>query len=201
MEKTKYFTEAALEAIARHELKNFEPTLVTGDPRVIPIEEMVELYYGLELDYRHIRQHGTILGCTVFDDALLPIWEPEINDYTLMPVKGGTIIIDVTLLKTHNAGRLRFTIAHELAHWLIHQELYVGERIAAAHLKKTSMDENPLVERQANIIATSLLMPKGQVKRAFYAVRNKPNCVELLAKHFGVSNQAMKIFMEAHNMA
>jgi Zn-dependent peptidase ImmA (M78 family) len=56
------------------------------------------------------------------------------------------------------------------------------------------------VERQANIIATALLMPTGQVKRAFYAIRNKPDFIELLAKKFGVSVQAMRIFAESHNM-
>ena len=31
---------------------------------------------------------------------------------------------DASLLRCRTQGRLRFTAAHELAHWLIHQELY-----------------------------------------------------------------------------
>jgi hypothetical protein len=196
----RYFNEATLEAIARNELKKYDPSLVTGEPRAVPIEDIIEHYYGLEIEYRFLRKNGLVLGCTVFDDTLLPIWLPEESEYGLLSVKSGTIVIDASLLCNRTDGRLRFTIAHELAHWLIHKELYAGVGIAAALAIKTSMEENPAVERQANILGTALLMPKCQVKRAFYAARNTMNHVEHLADLFGVSKQAMGIFMQAHNM-
>jgi Zn-dependent peptidase ImmA (M78 family) len=50
------------------------------------------------------------------------------------------------------------------------------------------------------MLATSLLMPKNQVKKAFFKVRNRTNAVAELAELFGVSKQAMAIFLTEHNM-
>ena len=116
-------------------------------------------------------------------------------------VKGKTIILDESLLHGSNDGRLRFTCAHEIAHWLLHRELYTGTGQAAAFIDlKKSSDENPAVERQANQLATLLLMPTVQVKRAFYTVRNTPDPAASLAILFGASKQAMGIFMREHNL-
>jgi hypothetical protein len=187
------------ETIARRELQNYNSSLITEQPQAVPIEDIVECHYGLELEYRHLRKNGVILGCTVFNDTMLPIWLPEERRYTIIPIKGGTIVIDASLL-VGNEGRLRFTIAHELAHWLIHKELYTNVGKAAAHAVKLSLEENPQIERQANMLATSLLMPKNQVKKAFFKVRNCTNAVAELAELFGVSKQAMAIFLKDHNM-
>ena len=47
-------------------------------------------------------------------------------------------------------GRLRFTCAHELGHWVLHQKLYSGTGDVAAYEGKTSLDESHgLVEWQA----------------------------------------------------
>jgi hypothetical protein len=135
----RYFNENALEAIARTELKKFDPSLIVGEPRAIPIEYMAEYHFGLEMEYRLLRKNGLVLGCTVFDDTLLPIWVPEERRYTALKVKGGTIVVDISLLNARTDGRLRFTIAHEIAHWLIHKELYTGEGVAAAHAVRTSI--------------------------------------------------------------
>ena len=197
----KVYDKMTLEAIARNVLKKYDPSLVTGPPRAVPIEDIVEMFYMLEVEYRHLRKNGLVLGCTVFDDTLLPIWNPEEKRYHLLPVKGGTIVISASLLNSRTDGRLRFTFAHELAHWLIHKELYAGEGVAAAYAVKTSLEENPVVERQANALGTSLLMPKGQVKRAFYAVRGTADLAVYLAGLFDVSKQAMGFFLDDHRLA
>lgn len=69
-------------------------------------------------------------------------------------------------------GRLRFTCAHELGHWVLHQKLYSGTGDVAAYKGKTSLDESHgLVEWQADALATALLMPLPQIKRSFYRLR------------------------------
>ena len=196
----KYFSETGLETIARNELKEYDESLILGEPQAVPIEELVEYHFGLEIEYRHLRQNGDVLGCTVFNGTKLPIWIPEEKRYALLEVKGGTIVLDVSLLKCRNDGRLRFTIAHELAHWLIHQELYKSGSVAAAHSNCTSMDVDPSVECQANMLGTCFLMPKNQVKKAFYKVRNSADSVGELAQIFDVSKQAMGIFLKNHNL-
>ena len=121
--------------------------------------------------------------------------------YTLVWVKGGTIILDESLLHPGKEGRLRFTCGHEIGHFLVHKDHYCGLRKAAAlGNPKKSSEENPIVERQADILGTFLLMPKGQVKKAFHAHRNGRDQVKTLAGIFQVSKQAMRIFLKDCNL-
>lgn len=155
------------------------------------------------MEYRYLRKNGIVLGCTVFDDALLPVYNFERQRYELIPEKRGTIVIDARLLETKSDGRLRFTLAHELGHYLRHQEMYAKMGVAAASAALTSLEINPVTERQADILATAFLMPAGQVKRAFYAHRNARtggDPAAALADLFGVSKQAMSIFLREHSL-
>ena len=196
----KTYSPMALETIARNVLTKYKPSLLIGEPCAIPIEDMVERHYGLEVEYRYLRKNGSALGCTVFDDTFLPIWNAEEKRYELLPVKRNTIVISAALLYDGKDGRLRFTIAHELAHWLIHRELYSGGGVAAASVAKTSLEENSAVERQADMLATALLMPRNQVKRAFYAMRGITDPAASLAALFDVSKQAMGRFLKDHRL-
>lgn len=193
----------ALEAIARKLLKGYDPALLTGEPRAIPIEEIAEQYLHLDVEYRYLRKNSIVLGCTVFNDTLLPIYNREAGRYELIAVNGGTIVIDASLLHNRTDGRLRFTFAHELAHWMIHKELFSGTGIAAASAVKTSFEEDSLTERQADILATAILMPAGQVKRAYYNYKNTHKTgdpAKALAGLFDVSKQAMGIFLKDHGL-
>lgn len=196
----RFFDAMTLETIARNELKKYKPSLITGEPSAIPIEDMVERHYRLDVEYRFLRKNGSALGCTVFDDTFLPIWNADEKQYELLPVECGTIVISAALLYSKTDGRLRFTFAHELAHWLIHRELYAGGGVAAASTVKTSLEENPAVERQADILASALLMPRNQVKRAFYSMRAAADPAASLADLFDVSKQAMDIFLTDHHL-
>lgn len=187
-----------LAAIARNVLEKYNPTLIHGEPKAIPIEDIVERHYGLNMEYRHFRKQGNVLGCAVFNDTLLPIWNMDEKRYELLPVKRGTIVISAELLNDRTDGRLRYTVAHELAHWLIHQELYSGGNVAAASSIQTSLEIDSVVERQADILACALLMPSNQVKRAYYAIRGAKDPASTLAGLFCVSKQAMGIFLKEH---
>ena len=195
-----YRSVAALEAIARKTLTSYDPTLLDGPPCAVPIE-MLARKLGLSIEYQCLRKTGWLLGEMVYDKTFVPVYFRDLKRYGLIIVDGKTIILDESLLCGPNDGRLRFTCAHEVAHWLIHKELYAGTGKTAAlvDLKKSS-DENPAVEWQANQLATLLLMPTVQVKRAFYALRNKPDPAASLAWLFDVSKQAMDIFLSEHNL-
>lgn len=161
-------------------------------PQPVPIEIIMEQLYGLRFDYQYIRNNGRILGETVFDDALVPIYDREYHEYTLVPVKGGTVIIDASLIDNRNDGRFRYTCAHELSHWIIHHEYYLGSGQTAAMTEAVrSSQSDIIIERQADRLACFLLMPSGTVKRAFYGTRG--NRVTVLADVFNVSRQAMEI--------
>jgi len=91
-------------------------------------------------------------------------------------------------------------LAHELGHWIVHPEIYFGEGVAAASSVKTSMEENPVIERQADILASAFLMPCGPVKRAFHNARGYEDPTAPLASLFQVSKQAMGIFLRDHHL-
>ena len=131
----KYYTEQTMESIARRVLDAYDERLYRGQPRAIPIEDLIERH-GLILEFQYLRKNGRILGKTVFDTGLEAVYDMELGEYILFPVKAGTILIDASLCEEETStGRLRFTEAHELSHWILHKGLYVGyrgERGAAA---------------------------------------------------------------------
>ena len=99
-----------------HTLENLARRIITGydsgllrEPAPIPVEEIIEKSYGLTIEFQHIRNNGRILGETVFEDAMIPIYDNEGNGYKLVPVKAGTIIIDVSLMNHRSDGRFRYT--------------------------------------------------------------------------------------------
>lgn len=201
MNAPRYIRPELLEAIARNTLKRFDPRLIDSMENLcVPIEEIIE-GLGLDIEYQYIRKNGRILGETVFDNDYIPLYNMEKKKYELVYMERGTIIIDASLLESPADGRLRFTCAHELAHWLLHQELYCGSGDTAAmhnSIAKSS-DADKSIERQADMLASALLMPINQVKRCFYHTIGN-NKTEMLAKRFGVSKQAMEIRLKEHHL-
>ena len=202
-----YRQDETLESIARNVIARYDPKLLKT-PSAIPVEDIIEQTYGLTLEFLHIRKNGIILGETIFEDTFVAIYEPKNKEgYKLIPVKAGTVIIDASLLHKRSYGRFRFTCAHELAHWVIDREYFLqhGESAAAMTAetakdmtRKTlrSSDTNAVIERQANRMASRILMPKCTLKTAFYhangdsTIKDKPS---YLAEIYIVSKQAMQI--------
>lgn len=79
-----------------------------------------------------------------------------------------------------------------------------AKQLGIAYEGKTSLDEsNGLIERQADALATALLMPLPQIKKGFYRLRaGKANeqLIAEMAQIFQVSKQAMRIRLESHNL-
>lgn len=49
----KEYKPYAIESIAQRELMLYNPAFVSGDPGAVDIEEMIELYYGIILQFRN----------------------------------------------------------------------------------------------------------------------------------------------------
>ena len=165
----------------------------------------MEKVYGLTLEFHYIRKNGRILGETIFEDAEIPIYERN-EGYKLIPVKAGTVIIDTSLLHKRSDGRFRFTCAHELAHWVIDKNYFMELGETAAMVKDgakkavRSSESDKIIERQANRMASRILMPKCTLKPAFYEIcrqtRQSSEIIEELAYLYSVSRQAMRIRLE-----
>lgn len=187
------YSNNALEGIARYAISRFDSRLL-AEPAPIPVETIMERVYDLSVEYQYIRNNGRVLGETVFERAMVPIYEREGGvGYKLVPVEAGTVIIDASLLNNRGDGRFRYTCAHELAHWIIHKEIFtqLGETAAMTNAVKSS-ETDKTIERQANRLASYLLMPKGTVKMAFYRnLQMKGDIAAALAGQFEVSKEAM----------
>ena len=150
--KKAYYREQALERIARDVITAYDPKLYYGPPTAIPIEDIIEAQV-LVLEYQYLRNNGRVLGETIFDDGLTAIYDWENHRYDLLPVKGGTILIDCSLCEEEaSTGRLRFTCAHELGHWLLHKKQFSGTGENAA-LRSGDESDNTL-EVQANLLGS-----------------------------------------------
>lgn len=128
----KYRLEA-IETIGRKILLEYDCTLLEGPPQAIPIETIIETKFNLTLEYHTLRKNGSVLGETIFDDGAAILYDRTERQYRLIAVKAGTILIDERLCTDRLLGRMRFTCAHELGHWVLHQKLYSGTGDVAAY--------------------------------------------------------------------
>lgn len=86
--------------------------------------------------------------------------------------------------------RDRFTIAHELGHYIVH---YLWPRQANANLPKKMKalrKDSDRVEWEANWFAASFLMPRARFDEAFRACNGN---LDILSATFGVSRPAAEV--------
>lgn len=89
----------------------------------------------------------------------------------------------------HSDTRRRFTIAHEIAHFILHRDLIDGDTPLIDDALYRSGHSN-VVEAAANKMAADILMPWRLIDRV---INDGIATIPLLAKKFNVSNSAMSI--------
>jgi hypothetical protein len=149
------------------------------DARAHALRERYHARFGgpeLPVPVRSIAED--LLGLTIRESD-----DPEVSGM-LVPA---TREIILSVREREFPGRRRFTLAHELGHWICH---VAGAREAApvycrAHDVEPGADR--ALEREANIFAAELLMPEAAVRGGWRrsALRDE------LAATFGVSSEAM----------
>lgn len=149
----------------------------------VNVARIAEFRFGLDFDWIDMgdrSEEGTIL-------AALCVKENKI--YMNAALEAGL---------RDNHGRMNFTIAHEIGHFVLHEGLE-RERLSGVKGKffiyKGAERATNNLERQANLFATYLLMPKKFIEveiqkllfpLSWYDIRD-------LAEQFCVSTQAMTI--------
>lgn len=108
--------------------------------------------------------------------------------------KGGHII---TINANDPPTRKRFTLAHELGHYMLHRDL-IGDGLDDDRLYRSTeagkyhnMAVGPQEEIEANRFAAKLLMPEKLVRAKY----DKTGSARETARHFGVSEHAMSIVL------
>ena len=95
-----------------------------------------------------------------------------------------------------NHYRRRFSVAHEIAHFVLHKgNTYVDKEYRVNFRDLESGSGTKMEEMEANAFAAALLMPATWVKDAFkqqpFDLIEDDNSLKMLAKKFRVSTQAM----------
>ena len=144
-------------------------------------DRIAEFIFDLEFDWKYLKNNSIqseILATISFKDK--KIYMNKAQEYELK----------------NNPGRLNFTIAHELGHWVLHKdlaqeklEIFEGEILICRGIDRLTDNK----ERQANLFATYLLMPEKFVREEFKNFTFDQNIVRQMAERFCVSKQAMEI--------
>lgn len=110
-------------------------------------------------------------------------------------VRKGGDAFEIQINSMDPPTRQRFTIAHELGHYVHHRSL-IGEGVndsTAYRVTPNAAHYNPRIgprqETEANQFAASLLMPSQEVAR----LKTLGYSVKDIARHLGVSEHAMSI--------
>jgi Zn-dependent peptidase ImmA (M78 family) len=97
----------------------------------------------------------------------------------------------------HHPNRQRFTIAHELGHFLLHAGDVVHVDDPVNHRDERSGQGTDVQEVESNLFAAELLMPvqflREDLQRFGTLDLLDEQKVESLARKYGVSNQAMAV--------
>lgn len=114
----------------------------------------------------------------------------------ILVIKEGRATIGVN--ENHHPNRQRFTLAHELGHFILHKSASSVFVDASTIFFRdgTSSDGSKIQEIEANAFAAELLMPEKQIREA---INSQPldafdeGAVRRLAAQFEVSAQALTI--------
>ena len=113
-------------------------------------------------------------------------------------IKGAARVAVVNAV--HHPNRQRFTLAHELAHHVLHQA-YLTEKVhvdtAVLRRNQRSSLGADVKEVQANAFAAELLMPRSLLRKYGRIDINDEIAVQTVANQFKVSVTAMAIRLES----
>jgi hypothetical protein len=122
----------------------------------IPIEDIIERGLNLQLGFANLRKKlemDDVLGATF--------------------IRQRRICVDESLLNHKSEGRLCFTFAHEIGHWILHRELInyaCRSNSLAGFIFCRMQDAKKPIEWQADYFASCLLMPAEQIRDTFYHI-------------------------------
>ena len=127
------------------------------------------------------------LGLRVVKSSLSPRISGQIG-----PCDDAPSGFEIKVNRYETLERQRFTIAHEIAHFLLHKES-IGRGIVDNLLYRSSLSSR--METEANKVAAELIMPRKLIRSALTESGSalSDEKVESLAGKFKVSVPAMKV--------
>lgn len=204
----KWMKSEEIEKEANNLLKSYEKNFNQVLNEEVPLEKMAEFHLDLFFDYdkpKNLNLKKNTLGA-IFPDGKIFINESLVN-------------------KSSSEGRFRFTLAHEIGHWILHQDILNGnstkDRISSLFRKGNVISnkegrtilcrkgDTSGAEWQANKFAAYLLMPSYLVIPLFDELRKKHENTKgslqskitfEIANIFNTSIEATKIHLKQLNL-
>ena len=135
-------------------IENFQALAKYEVKPPIPVEDIIERYLGLRLLYDDLHK---VFG----RDVLGAVY-----------VESKAICINERLFESSSEGRLVFTIAHEVVHWVLHRKYLEAQETDRSKQIIVSKKGNSkdTIEWQADFFASCLLMPEKEIREAFERV-------------------------------
>lgn len=158
--------------------------------------------------YKRILEGNRAQGFPVKLGALADALGVKVLVANLQPGVSGQIRREeghyVIRLNRHEAReRQRFTLAHELAHFLLHRDLIDRslDGITDNVLYRSGAEER--VEYEANRLAAEIVMPETLVRERLNSLggRVTSSAIDALAEQFQVSKAAMEIRLQQREFA
>lgn len=150
MTTCRFLTNAEIEASANDLLAGYAARFGARQHANTPLEEIIESHLSVSLGFANLQEEfqspETILGATFLQTKEIVISEDL--DPCEHPVR---------------EGRYRFTLAHEIGHWVLHRPQAIATHQASLILCR-SMSRPDRLEWQANQFAAYLLMPAALIK-------------------------------------
>ncbi len=94
--------------------------------------------------------------------------------------------MEIEVNRQHHRHKQRFTIAHELAHFVL-----VHSPVFSRFDDRSIADPGRVNERQANAFASELLMPESLVRAWWVSFRRREKPIDGIAECFDVSSESM----------
>ena len=203
-----WMTPSDIESKVRNLLKTYEQDFNEKITEQVPLEEIAEFILDLDFDYdipENLNLKSNTLGATF---------------------PSGKIFINQSLMgKKNSVGRYRFTMAHEIGHWILHQDILNGSyskevihslfrqgAVISINDGRTILcrkGDTSGAEWQANKFAAYLLMPSHLLIPAFESLKKKHTkeksnlqskiCYEI-ANIFNTSFEATSIHLKELNL-
>ena len=162
--------------------------------------------YILALVARLLKSHGIKTAPVPIEKVARALgadlhWQPaedELSGFYIRDLKRRRAVIGVN--SNHHANRQRFTIAHELGHFLMHEgeKLHVDHNDLGYQVKLRNDESRKGVdpeEKEANLFAAELLMPSQFLAKDLLTLGGvdllEDNVLSELAEKYGVSTQAL----------
>lgn len=114
-------------------------------------------------------------------------WDNKVSGMIRKTESGG---YEIYTNSKHPLTRRRFTIAHEISHYLLHKELMDNEFYEDYLLRASGAWSNPAIESEANRLAADILMPMNLIWKEY---ERGCKTIEELAERFQVSKDAMSV--------